>query len=220
MSIDFDIVAQATPALLQGLKVTATVSMVGIPLGILAGTVAAYMADSASRPLRMLALGYVELVRNIPFLILVYLSFFGLPKLGLLVSAFGIAIGATAFYTGGYFCEILRAALRSVPRGQVRAALSLGMTGWQVQRHVVVPQIFGFLIPPSVSLTIMMFKDSAVFSVMSLPELTYQSNLMTADTFAYLEVLTTTALIYWGCSAVFDAFGHAMETRVRRWSHR
>lgn len=220
MSIELDIVRQALPALWQGLKVTGQVSGIGIPLGLVLGTVAAYMADSRHWPLRPLALGYVELVRNIPFLILVYLSFFGLPKLGLLASAFYIAIGTTAFYTGGYFCEILRAALRSVPKGQVRAAMSLGMSSWHIQRLIVIPQIFGFLIPPTVSLTIMMFKDSAVFSVMSLPELTYQSNLMTADTFAYVEVLGTTALIYWGSSVLIEAFGHAMEKRVRRWSHR
>lgn len=220
MSIDLAIVREALPVLWQGLKVTAQVSGVGIPLGIALGVVAAYAADSHRRPVRAVALAYVELVRNIPFLILVYLSFFGLPKLGLLASAFHIAIGTTAFYTGGYFCEILRAAFRSVPAGQLRAAKALGMSPWNVQRLVVVPQIFGFLIPPTVSLTIMMFKDSAVFSVMSLPELTYQSNLKTADTFAYLEVLGTTALIYWGSSVLMEAFGHAMETRVRRWSHR
>ncbi|WP_027730115.1 amino acid ABC transporter permease [Variovorax paradoxus] len=220
MSIDLDIVREALPALWQGLKVTAQVSGIGIPSGIALGVVAAYSADSHNRALRAAALGYVELVRNIPFLILVYLSFFGLPKLGLQASAFYIAVGTTAFYTGGYFCEILRSAFRSVPAGQLRAAKALGMRGWQVQRFVVVPQIFGFLIPPTVSLAIMMFKDSAVFSVMSLPELTYQSNLKTADTFAYLEVLGTTALIYWGSSVLMEALGHAMEVRVRRWSHR
>jgi polar amino acid transport system permease protein len=220
MFIDFDVVKQITPALLQGLKLTVTVSAISIPLGILVGTVAAYMADSRRAVLRPAALGYVELVRNIPFLILVYLSFFGLPKLGLHASEFSIAIGTMAFYTGGYFCEILRAAFRSVPKGQIRAALSLGLSGWKIQRFVVVPQIFSFLIPPTVSLAIMMFKDTAVLSVMSLPELTYQSNLMTADTFAYLEVLGTTALIYWGASVVVEAFGRILEARVQRWSHR
>lgn len=219
MFIDFNVVEHALPALLQGLKVSASVSAVGIPLGILAGSIAAYMADAQRWPLRALAHGYVEMVRNIPFLILVYLCFFGLPKLGLLVSASTIAVSVTAFYTGGYFCEILRAAFRSVAKGQVRAALSLGMRDWQVQLHVVVPQIFGFLIPPTTSLTIMMFKDSAVFSVMSLPELTYQSNLMTADTFAYLEVLGTTALIYWIVSVLVDILSQGLEQRVRRWSH-
>lgn len=216
MPIDFEVLSHAAPALLQGLKVTATVSLIGIPLGILVGTLFAYMADAKYWSLRLLARVYVELVRNIPFLIVVYLLFFGLPKLGVQASSFAIAVGATAFYTAGYFSEVLRAALRSVPAGQVRAALSMGFSGWQVQRYVVVPQTFGFLIPPTTSLTIMMFKDTAIFSVTSLPELTYQSNLMTADTFAYLEVLGAAALLYWLSSIILDALGQTLESRVRR----
>lgn len=215
MSIDLDVMGRALPALLQGLKVTAAVSLAGITLGLVIGAVAAYMAQSGLRVVKAIAQVYVECVRNVPFLIAVYIAYFGLPKLGFHASAYAIGIGATAIYTGGYFCEIARAALRSVPRGQVAAARSLGMGAFQVQRHVVVPQTFSFLLPPTVSLVIMMFKDSAVFSVMSLPELTYQSNLMTADTFAYLEVLGTAAALYWLCSIVFDAIGQALERRVR-----
>lgn len=215
MAIDFSIVREAVPVLLDGLGVTALVSAIGIPLGIAVGIVAAYAAQSRT-PLRPVALAYVELVRNIPYLILVYLSFFGLPKLGIGASAMTVALGCTAFYTGGYFCEILRAALRSVPRGQTQASLSLGMTFWQTQRHVVAPQLFGYLTPPTTSLVIMMFKDSAIFSVMSLPEMTYQSNLLTANTFAYVEVLGTTALIYWICSVLMAGVGRRLETIVGR----
>ena len=215
MPIDFSLVGQSLPVLLKGLRITALVSLIGIPLGILIGTIAAYAAQSRTL-LRPVALAYVELVRNIPYLILVYLSFFGLPKLGVPATAMSVAIGCTAFYTGGYFCEVLRAALKSVPRGQSSAALSLGMTYWQTQRHIVVPQLFGFLIPPTTSLVIMMFKDSAIFSVMSLPEMTYQSNLLTANTFAYLEVLGTTALLYWVCSVLMAGAGRRLETVVRR----
>ncbi|AVG39243.1 amino acid ABC transporter permease [Achromobacter insolitus] len=215
MPIDFSLVGQSLPVLLKGLRITALVSLIGIPLGILIGTIAAYAAQSRTL-LRPVALAYVELVRNIPYLILVYLSFFGLPKLGVPATAMSVAIGCTAFYTGGYFCEVLRAALKSVPRGQSSAALSLGMTYWQTQRHIVVPQLFGFLIPPTTSLVIMMFKDSAIFSVMSLPEMTYQSNLLTANTFAYLEVLGTTALLYWVCSVLMAGAGRRLETLVRR----
>lgn len=215
MAIDVSIVREAIPVLLEGLRVTALVSAIGIPLGIAIGVAAAYSAQSRS-VLRPVALGYVELVRNIPYLILVYLSFFGLPKLGVGASAMAVAVGCTAFYTGGYFCEILRAALRSVARGQTHAALSLGMTYWQTQRHIVAPQLFGFLIPPTTSLVIMMFKDSAIFSVMSLPEMTYQSNLLTANTFAYVEVLGTTALIYWVSSVLLAGVGRRLETIVGR----
>jgi polar amino acid transport system permease protein len=215
MAIDFSIVREAIPPLLEGLRVTALVSAIGIPLGVVAGIVAAYAAQSRTW-LRPVALSYVELVRNIPYLILVYLSFFGLPKLGVGASAMTVAIGCTAFYTGGYFCEILRAALRSVPRGQTYAAFSLGMTFWQAQRHVIAPQMFGFITPPTTSLVIMMFKDSAIFSVMSLPEMTYQSNLLTANTFAYAEVLGTTALIYWICSVLLAGVGRRLETVIGR----
>ena len=127
MPFDFAVVAEAVPVLLRGLEVTAIVSVIGIPLGGLAGTLAAYAVQSRSRVLAGLARGYVAMVRNVPYLILVYLSFFGLPKLGVPASAMAVAIGCTALYTGGYFCEILRAALHSVPRGQSGAALSLGM---------------------------------------------------------------------------------------------
>ncbi|MDH6153614.1 MULTISPECIES: amino acid ABC transporter permease [Paraburkholderia] len=215
MAIDFSIVREAIPPLLEGLRVTVLVSAIGIPLGIAAGVVAAYAAQSRTW-LRPVALSYVELVRNIPYLILVYLSFFGVPKLGVAASAMTVAIGCTAFYTGGYFCEILRGALRSVPRGQTHAAFSLGMTFWQAQRHVIAPQMFGFITPPTTGLVIMMFKDSAIFSVMSLPEMTYQSNLLTANTFAYSEVLGTTALIYWICSVLLAGVGRRLETVIGR----
>ena len=219
MSIDPSIVEQSVGPLLKGLKVTAQVCVLGIPLGIVVGTLAAYLYGSAARLARSAALGYVEIVRNVPFLILVYLSFFGLPKLGIMMPAFAIGVAATAFYTGGYFCEILRGAFGSLPRGQLQAARSLGLSEWHVQRYVVLPQIFGYLAPATTSLTIMMFKDSSIFSVMSLAELTYQSNLLTADTFAYVEVLGTTALIYWVCSVLLDLAGQWSEryaTRYRR----
>lgn len=215
MAIDFSIVRESIPPLLDGLRITALVSAFGIPLGIVVGVVAAYAAQSRTW-LRPVALAYVELVRNIPYLILVYLAFFGLPKLGVLASAMTVATGCTMFCTGGYFCEILRAALRSVPRGQTHAAFSLGLTFWQAQRRVIAPQLFGFITPPTTSLVIMMFKDSAIFSVMSLPEMTYQSNLLTSNTFAYVEVLGTTALIYWICSVLLAGVGRRLETAIGR----
>jgi polar amino acid transport system permease protein len=145
------------------------------------------------------------------------MSYFGLPKLGIMTSAFYVAIGTTAFYTGGYFCEVMRAALHSVPKGQIQASRSLGMSPWTIQCHIVIPQLLSFLIPPATSLVIMMFKDTAIFSVVTLPELTYQSNLLTSETFAYVEVLGTAALLYWLSSVILDATGACLEHRVARW---
>ncbi|MGY6273523.1 amino acid ABC transporter permease [Achromobacter denitrificans] len=217
MPIDLDIIREALPVLAKGLQMTLLVSAIGIPAGILAGALFAYLGEGRNRLLRLAAKTYVELVRNIPFLIVIYLSYFGLPKLGLRLSAFQVALAATAFYTGGYFCEVMRAALHSVPKGQIQASRSLGMSPWTTQIHIVLPQLLPFLIPPTTSLVIMMFKDTAIFSVVALSELTYQSNLLTSESFAYVEILGTAALIYWLCSLVLDSAGQLLERRATRW---
>lgn len=214
MPVDINIIVESLPALWNGLKLTALISVLGIPLGLAIGTMMAYMVGSKALPLRMIGKAYVEMVRNVPFLILVYLTYFGFPKLGINISAEAVAIGTICFYTGGYFCEILRASLASVSSGQVAAASSLGLSPVQVQRYIVLPQLLGFLIPPLTSLTIMMFKDSAIFSVIGLSELTYQSNLVIANTFAYAEILCTTAAIYWICSILMDAIGQYAEKKT------
>lgn len=215
--IDMSVVQEALPILFKGLKVTCEVAVIGIPGGLLIGTALAYMTLVGNSLLKWFAKSYIECVRNVPFLIIVYLAYFGLPKLGLLTSAFTVAIGTTAFYTAGYFSELMRAAIQSVPRGQFQAAASLGMKYWTVQRCVILPQLLGYLLPPTISLVIMMFKDTAIFSVITLPELTYQSNVETSNTFAYVEVLVPTALIYWCCSLLMDYLGNALNRYVNRW---
>lgn len=215
--IDMNVVQEALPVLFKGLKVTCQVALIGIPSGLLLGTLLAYMTLIGNVFIRGLAKTYIECVRNVPFLIIVYLAYFGLPKLGLLTNAFGVAIGTTAFYTAGYFSELMRAAIQSVPRGQFQAATSLGMKYWTIQRCIILPQLLGYLMPPTISLIIMMFKDTAIFSVITLPELTYQSNIETSNTFAYIEILVPTALIYWGCSLLIDYFGNVFNRYVNRW---
>ena len=217
MALEFDLIAQAMPALLEGLKMTGKLLAAGFPLGLLLGTCAAYATQSRIGIVRKAALSYVELVRNIPFLILVYLGFFGLPKLGVGISAFTVGIGAISFYTGGYFCEIMRAGFRSVAKGQTAAAQSLGMSALQTQCCIVLPQLGPFIAPATTSLAIQMLKDSAVFSVMSLAELTFQSQLVTADTFAYVEIFGVTALLYWCASVALDATGQLLEHYLSRW---
>ncbi|KKW69066.1 membrane protein [Lampropedia cohaerens] len=215
--LDMQIIAQALPVLMKGFKVTIAVAAVGIPIGLVVGTLLAYMTLVGTRPARALARTYIECVRNIPFLIIVYFAYFGLPKLGLAMEAYKVAVLTTAFYTGGYFSELMRAAILSVPRGQMQAAQALGMGYWVAQRKIIAPQLLGFLIPPTASLIIMMFKDTAIFSVITLPELTYQSNVEVSQSFAYVEILGLTALIYWVSSWFIDLAGNVLHRYCQRW---
>ncbi|MCK9261793.1 MAG: amino acid ABC transporter permease [Azoarcus sp.] len=218
--IDTDIIAEALPLLLKGLKVTAFVAAVGIPLGLLVGTLLAYLTLVGNTALKWFARSYIECVRNVPFLIIVYFAYFGLPKMGLMTDAFQVAVLTTGFYTAGYFSELMRAAILSVPKGQMQAAVSLGMGYWRAQRLIIFPQLLGFLIPPTTSLVVMMFKDTAIFSVITLPELTYQSNVVVSESFAYIEILGTTALIYWVSSWFIDFAGNRFNRYALRWKAR
>ncbi|WP_423455078.1 amino acid ABC transporter permease [Ottowia sp. VDI28] len=218
--IDFDVIRAALPTLIGGLKITVEVAGIGIPLGLLVGTALAYMTLVGNGFVSRLAKTYIECVRNVPFLIIVYLAYFGIPKLGVATDAFSIAILTTVFYTAGYFSELMRAAILSVPKGQLQAALALGMGYWKTQQKIIWPQLLGFLIPPTTSLVIMMFKDTAIFSVITLPELTYQSNVEVSNSFAYVEILGTTALIYWISSWFLDFAGNLMNRYALRWKSR
>lgn len=218
MLIDPDIVRESFPILVSGLKITVFVSIIGIPVGILIGGLLAYAAESKSYIAKTSAKSYVELVRNIPFLIIVYLSYFGLPKIGIVLSDFHVGLVTVAFYTGGYFCEVMRAALHSVPKGQTQASISLGMRPLTMQWHIIIPQLLSFLLPPTTSLVIMMFKETSILSVVALKELTYQSNLLTSTTFAYIEVFGMVALLYWLCGLALDMTGNSLERHVAKWN--
>ncbi|MBV2179993.1 amino acid ABC transporter permease [Castellaniella sp. MT123] len=218
MLVDLDAIRESLPILLSGLKITALVSVIGIPTGIFIGALLAYAAESRVSFLRLFSKSYVEVVRNIPFLIIVYLSYFGLPKIGVVMSDLHVGLITVAFYTGGYFCEVMRAALHSVPKGQTQASVSLGMRPLAVQWHIVIPQLLSFLLPPTTSLVIMMFKETSILSVVALKELTYQSNLLSSTTFAYVEVFGMAALLYWLCSLVLDVTGNHLERHVEKWS--
>lgn len=215
--LDLQIIDQALPVLMKGFKITVLVAAVAIPIGLLIGTLLAYATLVGARFIQALARAYIECVRNIPFLIIVYFAYFGLPKMGMTLDAFSVAVITTAFYTSGYFSELMRAAILSVPRGQMQAAQALGMGYWVAQYKIIAPQLMGFLIPPTTSLVIMMFKDTAIFSVITLPELTYQSNVEVSNSFAYVEILGATALIYWASSWVIDLTGNLLNKYSQRW---
>lgn len=218
MLVDLEVIRESLPILLSGLKITVLVSVIGIPVGILIGGLLAYAAEGRYSVLRLFAKCYVEVVRNIPFLIIVYLSYFGLPKVGVVLSDLYVGLITVAFYTGGYFCEVMRAALHSVPKGQTQASVSLGMRPIAVQWHIVIPQLLSFLLPPTTSLVIMMFKETSILSVVALKELTYQTNLLSSTTFAYVEVFGMAALLYWLCSLLLDFSGNYFEQRVAKWN--
>ena len=125
-----------------------------------------------------------------------FFFYFGLPSLGLRMSEATTGILALTLNSGAYMAEILRAGIQSIPHGQVEAAVSSGLSYMQRMRHVILPQAIGVTLPPMLGQAIVLVKDSALLSLISLPELTRAGQIMTSERFMPAEGFLTSAVFY------------------------
>lgn len=166
----------------EGMRSTAGLTVLSFFFALLVGTVAASFRVSPVPPLRFLGALYVELFRNTPLLVLMYLFYFGLPKVGIRFSEFNTAIMALSLYTGAFVTETVRAGINSVAVGQAEAARSLGLTFRQTMAEVVVPQALRTVVAPLGSLFIALIKNSAVAFTISVAELTGELETLISET--------------------------------------
>lgn len=187
---------QIMPLLLKGawttlyLSVTAMVLAVGLGIGL--GLTRVF----GPAPVRWLAMAYIEIVRGTPLLIQLYFIFYGLPNLGIQLSPFVAAVLGLGLNYAAYEAENYRAGLAAVPRGQMEAALALGMTRRQALRHVVIPQAFRVVIPPITNDFISLLKDSSLVSVITMVELTKIYSQLATTYFDYLGLGVLVAGLY------------------------
>lgn len=192
----FEPVFARSDALLEGLWQTLQLAGIGILLGALLGILLAMLRGLSGRPARLLVDGYVELVRNTPFLVQLLIIFFGVPTLGLRLTAEQAALAAIILNLGAYATEIVRAGIESVHRSQIEAGLSLAMTRWQVFRHVVLAPALARVWPALSSQFVLMMLSTSVCSFISVQELSAQAANVESETFRSFEVYITVTLIY------------------------
>jgi polar amino acid transport system permease protein len=159
------------PLLLQGLGMTAVLAVVAVPLAILAGLAVAIVYSLHIRVLNRLLIAYVDVLRSFPILVLLMLIFYALPFLGIRLNNFVAVTAALVLNYSGYYGEIFRAGIESVPSGQRTAALSLGLTPLGATFHVTLPQAVRNVIAPLAGNTLELVKSTAVADLVSLPEL-------------------------------------------------
>lgn len=193
----FDLALRYWPLLANGLMLTVWVSFAGIMLALLLAIPLAMAKHSPRRLWRLPAAGLIEVLRNAPFIVVLFLVHFGMPRLGLRPAAWESGIVALALYGAAYFAEVLIAAYRAVPKGQSEAARSLGLSLWAVLRLVVGPQMLGVGLPPARVIAIMLLKDSAILSIIAVPELTHATLRIQAETFDTVGTFIITAVLYW-----------------------
>lgn len=195
-SLDFSAPLAYWPELLAGAWTTLALSLSATVFGFLLGVFCALTKTGRSVWLARLASAYVELIRNTPLLVQVFIVYFGLSSLGLQVGAFTAATIALVVNVGAYTSEIVRAGIDSIPRGQLEAAECIALTRWQTLRHVVLPPAIERVYPALTSQYVLLMLASSICSQISAEELTAVANRIQSDTFRSVETYLIVAGAY------------------------
>lgn len=167
--------AQTFPLLLSGLTTTLLLGAVSIALGLAGGLALALCRLYGRVAVRKLAVAYIDVFRAIPLLVLLVVVYYALPFVGLRLSPFAAATTALSLVASAYSAEIFRAGIEAVPRGQFEAARSLGLRPFPMMARVVLPQAIRIVVPPITSNSINVLKDTALASVVAMPDLLKQA---------------------------------------------
>jgi len=157
---------------------------------------------------------YVAIIRAVPFIVVLFVIYYALPFAGIRLPSLIVGTIALSLYASAYYAEIVRAAIIGLPKGQFESARVVGMSPLQAMRYVIFPQLFRGLIAPSANMTVIMVKESAVLSSITVGELTYQSLVVQGRTFAPFESFAAVALLYWMISFLIGRFGSYLEGRT------
>ena len=189
------VMLSAFPALMRGLLNTILLGLLAIGIGIPVGLVISLIRLYAPRPFRWLAIGYIDIFRAMPVLVVLILIYYALPFVGIRFSSWVSATLAFTFIMSAYSAEVFRSGIESIPHGQFEAAQALGLTFLQTLYKVILPQAVRVVIPPATSNCVSMFKDTSLASAVALPELLKEANDAQAF-YANPSPLIAAALVY------------------------
>ncbi|HIF9164659.1 TPA: amino acid ABC transporter permease [Photobacterium damselae] len=199
--------------LIDGLLITLKISAVSLIFTLGLGLITALLRLSDSIVGRALARGYIELIRNTPLLVQIYILYFVLGPI-LDLERFTTAVLALSLFQGAYTAEIFRAGLNAIPKGQFEAAASLGLSQWQMYRFVILPQVIKRILPPLTNETVSLVKNSSIVSIMAIFDLTTEGRNIVADTAMPFEVWFTVAAIYLCVTLLLSAIAAWMAHRL------
>lgn len=208
------LVLHYAPTLLQAAGMTVFLSFASMPLAMLAGLLIALGRLYGPGPIRLLLGMYVELIRGTPLMLQLFVLFFLLPQLGISLPPLVAGIGGLAINYSAYEAEIYRAGLLAIPRGQMEAALSLGMSRGQALRRIIVPQAVRIVIPPVTNDFIALFKDTSVCSVIMVVELTKRYSILAQSTHRVVEFAVASSLLYLAMSLPLSWLARRFETQT------
>jgi len=198
MNFDWNVIWTHRGALWDGALMTVGLTVLTMLLAVPGGILLALMRLSSNKMLSSASLAFVEFFRNLPLILVIYWAFYVMPiAFDVQFSALTTALVALVLNVSAYNAETFRAGINSIRKGQMEAALAMGMSRRQAMFKVVIPQAARRILPVLASTWISLFKDTSLVSVIAVSELAYTSMQIRAQTFRVLEMLTAMAALYW-----------------------
>jgi His/Glu/Gln/Arg/opine family amino acid ABC transporter permease subunit len=217
--VRWDVIWDNFPSLLSGLAVGLAIAIGAVFIGAVIGLLAAFARVSPNRVLSRIAGGYVDFVRNIPLLLIIYLIYFGLPTMGLsMLDHIWSLVVAMAIYSGAYLTEIFRAGIQAVSKGLLEAGKSIGLTDAQVIQSITLPLMFRVVLPSLSNTLIGLFKDTSLGASISVPELTYAGMVINTNFWRIIESWTAVGALYLATCYGMAYLLRRLERRYSGWA--
>ena len=214
MIIDFNLIYESLPLLLQGLIVTLKIASFGCLIGLTLGTVLAFMHTSKNALLRLLVTCYVVIIRGTPMLIQILCAFYVLPQLGINLNTLTTAIIAIGLNSAAYISQIIKAGIASVATGQLEAAQTLGLSKKDIIRFIILPQALRIALPALGNEFVTLVKDSALASTIGVAELSKQGRFIISKTYDGITVFFALAVLYLIITSTISLIVAQLEKRM------
>ena len=217
MSFDFGLIVANLPDIARGVGVTVLMWVVCAGLGLVIGFGIAVARRYGGRLVDRLLAIPVEIIRGTPFLVQVFLLYYGGPYVGLELNNVPAGVLALSIYASAYYSELWRAGFEAVPKGHIEAADCVGLTRAQTMGRIILPEMTMIMLPAMVNMSILMLKETAILSIISVPELTLTVSALGTQYYAFVESFTVLALLYWGMVELCGTAGRYAEGRLAKY---
>lgn len=221
---DWDAIWRSAPYLFkEGMTFTVTLTLLAMSGGIVFGTILAMMRLSSIKPISWVAGAYVNLMRSIPLVLVIFWFFFLVPYIGAWVTGASSPIKVGAFYSAlitftmfeaAYYCEIMRAGIQSIARGQVWSGYALGLNYWQTMGYIVLPQAFRNMVPVLLTQTIILFQDTSLVYVISATDFLGAAAKIANRDYRLVEMYTFAAVVYFVISFSLSLLVKRLQSRI------
>jgi polar amino acid transport system permease protein len=214
--MSLSVLQQYWPILLSGFGLTILCWLLGTIFSMALGLVISLAQRYGPRPLGWLIRVYIEIIRGTPFLVQLFVLYYGGPLVGLRLDALPAGLVGLTIYGSPYFAEIFRSGFLAVPVGQLEAARAIGMSEPAIVRRILLPLGLVSALPALVNFSIILTKETVILSIITVPELMYSVQRMSTETFRYLEANLVLALFFWALVEAISRLGRLLEARITK----